>query len=476
MSLSTFNCCGDCVLLGKFCITCLPTPMSDNTYLISAATIKEPPATFWERLQFLGPGFILSASIVGSGELIATTTLGASAGFTAFWIIIASCLIKVAVQLEFGKHTIVTGETAMEAFKKLPGPAGGRGKWSVVTILCLMSLKVFQIGGMVGGSALVLHMLVPAVPTMAWVMTVAALVAAIIFKGYYLPVEKASLVMTVLFTLLTIACLVFLSGTAYSISLADIWSGLQFDLSPQLIVVAIGAFGITGVASDEILAYTYWCREKGYAAYSGPKDDSADWLRRADGWRKVMYLDAIVAMIIYTSVTAAFYLLGAAVLHQNGHVPEGLKMVETIATIYTESLGPAFQSVFLIGAFFVLFSSVFATLAFWTRLFSDIFGQLGWIDFFNVSARQKTIALLAWVIPATWALAFFFVESPVLMILSGGVVGSILLLLVAFAALHFKYKRAQPLPSGNFYNVALWVSTVSIAGIAIYGLIKLLAP
>ncbi len=448
--------------------------MTDNSYLISAATVKEPPATFFQRLKFLGPGFILSASIVGSGELIATTTLGASAGFTAFWIIIASCLIKVAVQVEFGKHTIMTGETAMQAFKLLPGTQTGGGKWSVVTIFSLMSLKVFQIGGMLGGSALVLHMLFPNMPVQAWVIFVAVLVAAVIFKGYYLPVEKASLVMTVLFTCLTIACLVFLSGTQYSISMADIWSGLQFDLSPALVGVAIGAFGITGVASDEILAYTYWCREKGYAAYTGPRDGTQAWLYRADGWIKVMYLDATVAMIIYTSVTAAFYLLGAAVLNHSGSVPEGLKMVETIATIYTESLGPGFKTIFLVGAFFVLFSSVFATLAFWTRMYADIFGQLGWINFFDQTERKKTISILSWLIPIAWALAYFFVESPVLMILSGGIVGSVLLLLVAFAAIHFKYKRTQPVTSSKLYDLTLWISIISIVGIALYGLVKLL--
>src|SRR5918999_5476017 len=96
--------------------------MPVDKYIITEKTIKEPPHSFWQQLRFLGPGFILSASIVGSGELIATTTLGAKAGFVAFWIIIVSCLVKVVVQLEVGKHTILTGETAMLIFNKLPGP------------------------------------------------------------------------------------------------------------------------------------------------------------------------------------------------------------------------------------------------------------------------------------------------------------------------------------------------------------------
>ena len=65
-----------------------------------------PPKTFIQRLKYLGPGFILSAAIVGSGELIATTALGAKAGFITFWVVLVSCLVKVTLQLEFGKNAI----------------------------------------------------------------------------------------------------------------------------------------------------------------------------------------------------------------------------------------------------------------------------------------------------------------------------------------------------------------------------------
>src|SRR5688572_1610087 len=111
--------------------------MTADNYIISEKTIKEPPTSFWKRLRFLGPGFILSASIVGSGELIATTTLGAKAGFVAFWIIIASCLVKVAVQLEFGKHAILHGESCMKAFNRLPGFSIGNGRWTVWSVFLL---------------------------------------------------------------------------------------------------------------------------------------------------------------------------------------------------------------------------------------------------------------------------------------------------------------------------------------------------
>ncbi len=138
--------------------------MLADTYVITERTIQEPPASFLKKLKFLGPGFILSASIVGSGELIATTTLGARAGFIAFWIIIVSCLVKVAVQLEFGKRAILTGQTAMRSFNELPGPRPGKANWAVWTVFILISLKIIQIGGILGGTAIVLHMLFPFLP------------------------------------------------------------------------------------------------------------------------------------------------------------------------------------------------------------------------------------------------------------------------------------------------------------------------
>lgn len=59
-----------------------------------------------EGVRRIGPGMVLAASIVGSGELIATTTLGAQVGFVALWIILVSCAIKPVVQSELGRYTI----------------------------------------------------------------------------------------------------------------------------------------------------------------------------------------------------------------------------------------------------------------------------------------------------------------------------------------------------------------------------------
>ena len=100
-----------------------------DPYSLNPADIREPPTTLRGQWPYLGPGFILSASIVGSGELIATTTMGAEVGFVGLWIILLSCVIKVAIQLQFGRRAILTGETAIDSLDGLRGPRWGNVNW-----------------------------------------------------------------------------------------------------------------------------------------------------------------------------------------------------------------------------------------------------------------------------------------------------------------------------------------------------------
>jgi Mn2+/Fe2+ NRAMP family transporter len=445
-----------------------------DPYIRTDDRIQEPPVTLSGIVKHLGPGFVLSAAIVGSGELIATTALGARAGFIAFWVIIVSCLVKVTLQLEFGKHVIHSGESSMYSLNQLPGPRFGKANWSIWMWLFIQIFKFLQVGGIVGGVAITLNISFPFVSIPVWTIIVTVITSLLVYKGYYKPVEKFSLIMIALFSLFTLASVYFLQYTSYAFTWQDVQQGLSFQLPPAIVGIAIAAFGITGVGGDEILYYNYWCLEKGYAAYTGPMEDTESWVRRAKGWIRVMYIDAFVAMVVYTTVTAAFYLLGAAILHKTGDVPEGYQMVEVLSSIYTQSLGPWAKSIFMAGALIVLYSTLFTAAASWTRIFSDAFGQIGWIDFYNPQVRQRAIAWLAWIFPISWALLFLFIKLPVLMVLLGGFVTSILLLMVVYAAIHFRYHRLPAsLQPGKFYNLAFWVSAGAILLTAAYGVIQL---
>ena len=113
---------------------------------------KTAPTHWLGILGQLGPGLIISAVIVGSGELIVTPKLGATVGFQLLWFIIVGCLLKVFVQIELGRFAISKGMTTLEAMNTMPGP-----RWIVSWLLWLWLLMyvalLFQLAGMVGGLA-----------------------------------------------------------------------------------------------------------------------------------------------------------------------------------------------------------------------------------------------------------------------------------------------------------------------------------
>ncbi len=451
---------------------------SDQTdpYLVDSISIRPAPEKFRQKLRYLGPGFILSASVVGSGELIATTSLGAKAGFVTLWVILVSCVVKVVLQLEFGRQSIIRGVSAMNLMNELPGPRFGKRKvsWGAWSWLVLWLFKPLQLGGIIGGVAIILNIAIPGVSIAVWTIITALVVISVMLFGYYGVVEKISLVFMGLFTVFTLLALFMVQNTGFAVTWPDIAQGLSFKLPKATVGFALAAFGLTGVGGDEILSYNYWCIEKGYARFTGPREESPEWKTRAKGWIRVMYLDAFLAMIVYTIVTAAFFLLGASILYQRGEVPEGYQMIETISRIYTDSVGPTAKNMFLIGSFVVLFSTLFAALAIRTRVFSDLFGVLKWIDFNNLKVRLRTMRILAVVFPVLWTIAFLVIQLPVLMVTIGGIATFIMLIIVVIAGIHFRFGPGEKgISPGISYKIALIVSCVAIVLVGVYGVVKL---
>ncbi|MFM9114959.1 MAG: Nramp family divalent metal transporter, partial [Planctomycetota bacterium] len=144
--------------------------MTDQPDPSTVSTVESPPQTILGILRRLGPGLIIAGSIVGSGELIGTTTTGAQAGYYLLWLIIVGCVIKVFVQVEFGRYAISTGEASMVGMNETPGPAiswtdahGDRQRvnWLSFYWLLMFLVSLGQLGGIVGGVGQALAISVP---------------------------------------------------------------------------------------------------------------------------------------------------------------------------------------------------------------------------------------------------------------------------------------------------------------------------
>ena len=440
----------------------------NDPYALRPEAVEGPPRTLLRALRRLGPGLVLAASIVGSGELIATTTLGAQAGYVLLWMILLSCAIKPVVQAELGRFTVVSGETGLEALNRMPGPRAGVS-WLVWMWAAVVFLSLLQLGGMFGGVSQVMHLLVPVIPVSAWVMAFAALTLVLLLGGGYERVERLAFVKVGLFTLITVLAAVVLTRMPQYFSWTEALSGLRPGLPAHGLATAVAVFGITGVGATELVMYPYWCIEKGYAQYVGKRDDSAGWQDRARGWIRVMHIDIGLSMVIYTVATVAFYLLGAGILFRMGKVPAAGDMIPTLSNLYTQTLGPWSLWLFYAGAVVTLYGTIFAANAAHSRMLADMGRLLGLFSREDharrVVLRRRFLVFLT-VVPA---LMYFAFESPVKMVVAGGLAQSALLPALGFATIYLHHRcLPRNVSPGRIVSVGLWVATLGMAAVTVF--------
>ncbi len=424
-------------------------------------------------LRQLGPGLIISAAIVGSGELILTTKLGAEVGFSLLWFIIFGCLIKVLLQVEMGRQAIVNGRSTLEALNAVPGPRL-IVSWLVWFWAVMFVCTFFQVAGMVGGIAQVFregglghHWRIE-----AWAAVVCGSVLVLLVFGRYVFVERASTLMVALFTLLTVAAVFALAWTPYAITGSQLADGLKFKL-PDNFATAFAAFGIIGVGASELIYYPYWCLEKGYARFTGPNDGSAEWVARAQGWLRIMRIDAWVSMVVYTLATVAFYLLGAAVLHAKQLKVSNDEMIPSLSHIYRESFGDWGMWLFLAGAFVVLYSTVFIATASNGRLAADFFRLLGLVRSDSEATRARIVKWSCISLPVLYLVIFSLFGSPVKLVTIGAAAQALMLPFLALAGIYFLYwQTINPLRPGRAWTVLLWVSASLMIATGLYQLIE----
>lgn len=480
----------------------------------------EPPRTLGATLRRLGPGVIIAGSIVGSGELIATTKVGAEAGFWLLWLVIIGCLIKVFVQVEFGRHTVTHSETPLKALDSVPGPRW-RVNWVIWYWAIMTVLIITQQGGIFGGVGQALSMSYPLTEhgqryneaedqrvraqvelavaesrgaeearvgqlrarlqslqgerveepsdPYIWAAILAVITSALLWIGRYGLIQTVALVLVVGFTLTTIATLILLQMRPdWAVSAGELGRGLSFRLPPAVegegnpTTTALAAFGIIGVGASELIMYPYWCLEKGYAKFTGRRDGSEGWLQRARGWVRVMQLDAWTSMVVYTFATVAFFLLGAAVLWRSGLNPEKESMIRTLAQMYVPVFGSWAHGVFLVGAVAVLYSTLFVAAAGNSRMVADGLGLFGLHDG-TEATRMRWTRWIAAAWPLVAVVLYVFFKSPAAMVLASGLAQAIMLPMLGVAALYFRYRRSEPrLAPGSVWSVLLWISCLGL--------------
>jgi Mn2+/Fe2+ NRAMP family transporter len=535
----------------------------------STPSTLAPPTSYLGILSYLGPGLIIAASIVGSGELIATTLTGARGGLNLLWLIILGCVVKVFAQIEIGRFTVSTGIPTLSALNTVPGPKiPGRGNWLVWYWFFMWFCSIGQLGGIVGSVGQVLAIVQPLttqgadyktignletqiklaavknrsansqdIETIAsetrnlekqleelkgaylakysiakspdstmrldpsnpsrsksnetsselvssmsvaglprpmddryWAIPVACITAALLFYGGYSLVQSASTAMVAIFTLVTLATVIGLQAKPdWSISLSEWIQGLSFNLPEgdrfKALTTALATVGIIGVGAAELIQYPYWCIEKGYAKHTGIDDGSPAWLERARGWLRVMHYDIWVSMLIYTTATIGFFVLGAGILHRSGIQPEESKLIQTLSAMYEPVLGSWAPPIYLFGAFMVLYSTFYVANASHARTFTDGLHVVNMLSD-NRESQANVVKLLSALFPMLCLAVYWLLPNPAWLVLISGSAQAVMLPMLGFAALYFRYyKTRRDLLGSRWIELGLWISVALLFAI-----------
>ena len=145
-------------------------------------------------------------------------------------------------------------------------------------------------------------------------------------------------------------------------------------------------------------------------------------------------------------------------------------MIQTLSSMYSPVFGKWAEMIFLIGAVAVLFSTFFVALAGQSRMAIDALMTAGIIND-NQVLRLKLIKALGIFLPIVCVTCYALFPKPVFLILISGSMQALMLPIVGFAVLYFRYNLSDSrLGSSKVWDFFLWASFLSFSVIGLYQL------
>ncbi len=396
--------------------------------------VRNAPRGFFLTLAASGPAIVVAGSVMGAGEIINTPLQAAKFGFVLLWVVIIACVIKYFLQVEIARHALIHNRTTFEALNLCPGPRLFNTSWIGIVFMVFYMISMVTIGAILSAIAGLLSTLIPLDSFVeflgltagegnaenaeragrdAWAVALLLFTLLILWKSIYHHLERLVAVLVGVFSVSVAVGLVLIQGTEHAVTSEEVFSGLTFSLGEykaEAAFAVISLMGALGTTANELFMYPYWILEKGYHGFIG-QAGSPGWEERARGWIRVIRYDAGFATLLATIVTAAYFLLGSAILFRQGITPEGPAVVDELSSIYTTTYGGWARGIFYAGAFCTLFSTLVVATAATGRMWADLLASLGVLARDNERSRQRCHQIVQAVFLLFLLVVHFFVAS-----------------------------------------------------------------
>ena len=372
-------------------------------------------------LKLAGPGLVVAATGIGSGDVVSATVGGARYGIVLLWAIALGAFFKFVLSEGIARWQLATGQTVIEGWaehlhtsvKVLFGAY--LVLWTVFVSSALTNACGLGFTNLTGGAV--------SRTTAASVHRFIGFV--VVWLGGYGKFEKLMKILVGVMGFSILVCAAFTmdqpGAALQGLVLPTIPGG-----SGTYVLSLIGGIG----GSVTMLSYNYWMREEGMRG--------ASWLSYVRGDVSVAYVfTAIFGMSIMLIANTAFFEPGVA-LKDAEAVP---RMAAFLGTV----LGPFGVWAYGLGFWAAVFASLLGVWQSVPYLYADIYGVLKGLSVETREGLTKVTSTpyrLGLVFITLAPIPLAFTQAPLLVIVSYTVVGSLFVPFLAATLLYLNNKVA----------------------------------
>jgi hypothetical protein len=116
-------------------------------------------------------------------------------------------------------------------------------------------------------------------------------------------------------------------------------------------------------------------------------------------------------------------------------------MISVLSNTYTATLGPWSLWLFYLGAIATLYGTILRRPAAHSRIFADLFRLLGFFSREDYAARLRFRNIWVVILTVIPVILYFAIESPVKMVVAGGLAQAAMLPLIAIGTLILRHRH-----------------------------------
>ncbi len=379
------------------------------------------PAPSVSFLKLAGPGLVVAATGIGSGDVVSATVGGARYGVVLLWAIVLGAFFKFVLSEGIARWQLATGQTVIEGWAE---HLHASVKFIFGVYLVLWTVAVSA--ALTNACGLGLTNLTGGAVPQSWGAVLHSLVGfAFVWLGGYGKFEKLMKTLVGVMGFSILVCAAFaMSDPGRAVT------GLVLPTIPlgsgTYVLSLIGGIG----GSVTMLSYNYWMREEGMRG--------SGFLSYVRGDVAIAYVfTAIFGISIMLIANTAFFVPGVA-LKDAEAVP---RMAAFLGTI----LGPFGVWAYGVGFWAAVFASLLGVWQSVPYLYADIFGVMKGL---SIDARKEITKVtsrpyqLALVFITLVPLPLAFTGAPLLVIVTYTVIGSLFVPFLAATLLYLNNRVA----------------------------------